>query len=206
MGAAKTTDRPVSLDERLSAARQAATAAKASVDDLESRLRTALETEQYDAAHELKQQLPPVDEAWAIAAAELQALETQADNLARQRAQRDAAESAARRKVQASKNLADATERGQQGMDELAQLKAELVAGVGAVQATIARAYQCERDVQRARAEAHQALADLGEAVEGVHIPAPNLVSSLVERSQTLIAIHRGKALPLELGPLAASA
>jgi hypothetical protein len=185
-----------SLQVRLDAARHAATDAKAVLDSLESRLETAIRAEQYDEAHSIKQELPDVDEAWAIAAAELQALEIQADALERQRAQRDAVEAAARRKLQAGKNLADATERGQQGMDELAQLKAEIVAGVGAVQASIARAYRVEQQVQQARADAHQANVDLGEAFPGVFIPAPNLVSSMVGRSQTLTAIRHGQALP----------
>jgi hypothetical protein len=195
MASTKETQQP-SLQRRLDAARQAATDAKAVLDSLESRLETAIRAEQYDEAHSIKRQLPDVDEAWAIAAAELQALEIQADALERQRAQRDAVEAAARRKLQAGKNLADATERASQGMDELAQLKAELVASIDACQAVIVRAYRVEQLVQQARADAHQAQVDLGEASPGVFIPAPNLVSSLVERSQTLTAIRHGQALP----------
>lgn len=185
-----------SLAQRLDAARQTAGTAKAVLVDLESRLQNAIQAEQYDDAHEIKALLPAADEDWAIAAAELQALETQVDALGRQRAQRDADEAAARRKQQAGKNLADAAQRERQGMENLAELKAEIVAGVGAVQDSISRAYLVEGQVRQARADVHQAHVDLGEASPGKEIVGPNLVSSYVERSQALIMIRRGQALP----------
>jgi hypothetical protein len=185
-----------SLQQRLEAARQAASTARAHLDSLESRLQVAIREERFGDAHQIKQDLPDAEQQWAHAAADQRSIETVLDDLARQQAQRQTAEAAELRKQAATGNLNEAAVREQQGMEELHAAKAELIAGVGAVQDTINRAYAIEQQVRQARADKQQARVDLGELAAGAHVPAPNLVSAWVERSATLTAIKYGKAFP----------
>ena len=198
MSKAGTTEReaPLSLDQRLAAARQAAQTARAHLDSLDVRLRTAVEAADYDQAAELKGQIPDASHAWAVAAAEQRALESVIEELSRQAAERAAREQAERRKQQAQVNLDRAAETERQLMDELSQVRAELVAGVEAVQLTIRRGYQLEQQVRQARTEQAQARVDSGEAA-GLpgHIAAPNPISSLVESRSALVALLHGTAL-----------
>lgn len=187
----------VGLDQRLAAARRNAAEARGAVDGINARLRTAVAEQRYGDADQLKQELPDVEHAWVVAQAEAQALEDVLTHLDRERQQRDAAEQAERRRQQAAGQLAAAAERERELMDELAQVRAELTAGVEAIQMTLRRGYQVESAVRQARADQAQARVDSGEAtaVPG-HISAPNNVSSLVERSEALLAIMHGTAIP----------
>lgn len=186
-----------SPEQRLDAARQATATAQRTLDGIEVRLQKAIEEQRFDDAHALKQELPAAELAYAHAAADQRAIETVIDDLARRRAQREAAEAAERRKQAAVGNLNRAAARETELMDQLRTKHAELIAGVGAVKDTITAAYAIESAVRQARADMHQARIDMGEPnLAGMHIPAPNLVSSLVERSQPLVSIMRGSALP----------
>ena len=190
-------DAPVSLDQRLAAARRNAAEKRQSVDGLNAQLRTAVAEQRYGDADQLKQELPAAEHEWVVAQAEAQALEGVLAQLALERQQRQAAEQAEQRRQQAAGQLAAAAERERDLMDELAQVRAELTAGVEAIQMTIRRGYQLESAVRQARADQAQARVDSGEAtaVPG-HIAAPNSVSSLVERSTALLAVMHGTALP----------
>ena len=186
----------VSLDQRLAAARRNAAEKRQALDGIAGRLRTAVSEQRYADAEAVKQELPAAEHEWVVAHAEAQALEGVLAELARERQQRDAAEQLERRRQQAAGHLNAAAERERELLDDLESVRAELVAGIEAIQATIRRAYQLEGAVRQARADQWAARVDAGEAsaVPG-HIAAPNSVSSLVERSSALMAIMRGEAL-----------
>jgi colicin import membrane protein len=186
----------VGLDQQLAAARRNAAEKRQAVDGLAAQLRTAVAEQRYADAEALKQELPDAEHEWVVAHAEAQALEGALAHLALERQQRDAAEQAERRKQQAIGHLNAAAERERELMDELASVRAELTAGVAAVQETIRRGYELESAVRQARTAQAQARIDAGDAVGMPHVSAPNVVSAVVERSQALLAIVRGEALP----------
>ena len=189
-------DAPLNLEQRLAATRRNAAERRQALDGLTGQLRTAVAEQRYGDAEQIKQELPEAEHEWVVAHAEAQALEGVLAQLAHERQQRDAAEQAERRKQLAIGHLNAAAERERELLDELESVRAELVAGVDAIQMTIRRAYQLEGAVRSARADQWQARVDAGEAsaVPG-HVAGPNSVSSLVERSAPLMAIMRGEAL-----------
>ncbi|MBR7832480.1 hypothetical protein KDL01_04380 [Actinospica durhamensis] len=188
---------PESPEQRLSAARQATGTARAALDGIEARLRTAIEVQDFDTAAQLKREIPEAELTFAHAAADQRAIEITIDDLARRRAEREVAEAAELRKQAATGNLNAAAERERALMDELSAAKAELIAGVGAVRETIRKAYQIEGQVRQARSDVYQARVDLGEAAPGARISGPNFVSAYVEASQTLYALYHGQGLPM---------
>jgi DNA repair exonuclease SbcCD ATPase subunit len=194
---ARTTETPQETPQaRLDAARRATDTARATLEGIEARLRKAIEAQDFDTAAQLKREIPDAELAYAHAAADQRAIEIVIDDLARRRAQREAAEAAERRKQAAVGNLNAAAAREAELMDQLRTKHAELVAGVGAVKDTITAAYAIEQQVRQARADQRQARVDMGEQQPGMQIAAPNLVSAVVERSEALVSIMRGSALP----------
>ena len=186
-----------SLDEKLAAAQREASQAQMHVESLVGRIKAAVQAEDFALAKELNDQLPEARAAHGHAAATATALGMVIADLAQQQAAHDAQIQAEHRKVQARKHLETAHEAERSALDELQQCRAELAAGLEAIGLTIRRGYQLESAARQARTDAYRAQVDLGEisAVPG-HVAAPNVVSSLVEASPSLLAILHGQALP----------
>lgn len=190
-------DQPVSLDRRQADARARAQQARLHLDAIEARITAAVAERRFHDAHEAKMELPAAERAWGEAEAEARALESVLADLAQQQAQREAALVAERRRQQATDTLNRAAEREAEGMDQLAAIRAEIIAGIEAVRDTIMRGYQIESLVKQARTDVARARVDLGQAEGMPHIVSgPNAVSAYVERSQALTAIRHGQALP----------
>ncbi|HEV2640144.1 MAG TPA: hypothetical protein VGX23_33730 [Actinocrinis sp.] len=195
--AAEQTVAPVSLDQQLATARDLAAEKRRTLDGLTIALEAAVREQRFADAEQAKQAIPAAEQDWGTAEATSRALAGVLADLAAQAAQRAVAEQTELRRQQATANLNAAVERERQLLDELMSTRAELVAGVGAVQSTIQRAYEIEGAVRQARGAQAQARVDSGEAAAMPgHISAPNAVSAFVDRSPALLAILRGTALP----------
>lgn len=185
------------LEQRVAAARQAETQAQMHLASLEERIKAHVEAREFGEADALQQQLPDAQHAWIVAKAEAGALEGAIAEIGRREQERQASVQAERRRQQASDTMSRAGQRQQQLEDELQAIRAEIVAGLEAVRATMLHGYEIEDGIKRAIREIWQARVDLGEAT-GVpgHISGPNWVSSYVEASPVLTAIRYGTALP----------
>lgn len=185
-----------SLDEKLAAARAAAAEAEQALHGLKVRITTAVQEQRYGDADRLQSELPETEHAFIVAAADRDALQAVIEHVDRQRAEHQQQLAAEKRKQAAIGNLNRAAEQERELMDDLAQVRAELVAGLDAIGMTIRRGYQLESEVRQARADQARARVDAGEA-EGMpgHIAGPNPISALVESSATLLAIKNGQAL-----------
>lgn len=190
---AATPDGP-SIQQRLSTARATAQTARAHLDGLNSRLHQAVEEARYGDADALQAEIPEAEHANTIASAELRAIEFAIEELNRERAERDAKIQAEKKKQAAQGNLARAAEAERAGMDALAAVKAEILAGLGAIKDAVARGQAIEGQVRQARADQAQARVDSGEAT-GLpgHIAAPNMVTSLVDQTPALRALIRNQ-------------
>jgi chromosome segregation ATPase len=181
-----TTQEPT-LDQRLSEARTTEHEARAHLDGLTGRLAKAHEEQAYEDAADLKRQIPEAEHAWSAAAATLRAYESVAAQLAQDRAAREQAEADALRRRQAIGHLNEASAREHALMDDLTAVKAEILAGLGAIRDAVARGKQLELQVRQARADQQQARIDAGDQqLAGAHVPAPNLVTVMVERIPAL--------------------
>lgn len=185
-----------SLEERLSRARATASEAESTLHGIKTRMTIAVQEQRYGDAEALKSELPDAEHAWVVATAEQRALETVIAELDRQRAEHLAALAAERRKQQATAHLNAAADQERELMDELARVRAELVAGLDACGMSIQRGYQLESAVRQARSDQARARVDAGEmeSMPG-HIAGPNPISAMVESSATLLAIKNGQAL-----------
>jgi hypothetical protein len=188
---AVTPDGP-SIEQRLEVARQGAFQARQHLDSLTSRLRDAVEQQRFDDAHQIKSEIPNGEQAWAVAEAEVRALEGVIAHLEKERAAREAAEQAALRRHQAAGILAAAVETEKTLLDDLGAVKAEIIAGLGAIKDAVLRGQALEGQVRQQRSIQAQARVDSGEAnsVPG-HIAAPNMITVMVDQSQTLRALVR---------------
>lgn len=192
----QTTDPKVSLEERLAEAKRDATTAQMHLESLTGRITTAVRAEDFALAQQLKDQLPDAREAYGQHAATAKALEMVLAELEQQRQAHEQQIAAEHRKVLARKHLDGAQEAERQGLDALAQVRADLEAGMAAIEMTVRRGYQLEGEIRQKRSEAYAARVELGEldAMPG-HVAAPNQVSALVERSPALMEILQGRGL-----------
>jgi hypothetical protein len=197
MGASQGTDPQVGMQDRLAEARRQATQAQLHLNTLTSRITTAIRAEDFALAQELKDQVPDARAEYGQHEATAKALEMVLADLEQQRQAHDAQIAAEHRKVAGAKNLERAILAERELMDELMGIRATVTAGLGAVQETLRRGYEIESAVRQVRNDAARARVETGEAdsVPG-RLSAPNVVSSLVERSPALTAILHGKVFP----------
>ena len=187
---------PVSLDHRLAAAREKARAARVHLDGLNAQLAQAVAEQREDDAEQARALIPEASHAWGTAEAEARAIEGVLEDLAREQRQREAAEQAERRRQTAARHLETASERERERMDELQALRAQVVAGVEAIRAALQHGYWLETQVKQDLATKAQARIELGETTGMPVIIGPSPISSLVDSSPALAAIHHGMALP----------
>jgi phage shock protein A len=190
------TDPPVSLRDRLFAAQQDVTRAQVHLSSLTGRIKAAVGAEDFAQAQQLKEQLPDARAVYGEAAATAKALELVLADLDQQQAAHDAVIEAEQRRVQAQRVLDNAGEMERDLTDRLQAVRAELAAGVEAVRDTIHRGYALEEQIYQARAQATQALVELGQREAGGRVSRPNFVSAWVDRSSALTDIRFGRALP----------
>lgn len=184
------------LAERAVAARAAADQARALLDDLKARLLSAVGTEDYGQAEQLKAQVTEAHRSAGHAEAEARAIEAVLEQYAaEEHAQAEQVEAEARR-ARARRDLEQVQEAEREGLDELQRIRGEVEAGIDAVHASINTGIALEQAVHKARQDADAALVVLGEREPGMFLLAPNTVTAWIRRSPTLQAIADGKALP----------